>query len=659
MVRRALNGLNRLLFFLRSKRRGRDGEIAGENGKGVVKTKKIYRERQKSKLGEAKRDFRVEFEKKIEAYKRKFSERRAWGYKYWEKKHGKDNKKKVFATVLEALESRFPPGDEFWSPAKQCLGYIPPNSSLMPETKKKTEKDVVVAYKLKSIIGLYKNPRRKNVKGAWIRKRPPANVRVTGFRVVAADDPSCCSSPTMFVSELLLEYDDDAGAYNNRKKKKIKKKRIWVREYEFVGQRKRLLSLLPFSARTGIPLTPKDRIRVVYQVREAIQKENNLNNNTTTNNMIFDDIFFSERALFALREFGLLICGYDDGKEDDISKTVVKGAETASKTPFLVKELHKPYFTVNREPIWITSGSLVKRVRELTNSLFDVTNSLTRSASFTRQRRNTTILLDLCSGSGLTCYHALHFNSSSTNHTYKYYDFGICVDKLITYTAHKKVWMDPNILFVECDVDDMEIHRIPPDAFQRIYAAPECTPHTQQRHSFYHALKRKHGKENGCKLRKWMENENLRTTRNIIDCMVYFGCAFALENPTGNKKSSLWNHGGPFYDFIEGVDFFLLDTSYCKYYDDPKNGPQKNTTFLVGGGRNRRSLSSSALASTSSPAASVTLEPPCKGKHRCAQKKYTGVHARHCRSSDYDREQSKLHPKKLIESLERQFCCKC
>ena len=87
-AKRFESGLNRLLFFLRSKRRGRDAEITVENGKGVVKAK-IYRERQKNKLEETKRDFRVEFVKKIEAYKRKFSERRAWGYKYWEKKHGK------------------------------------------------------------------------------------------------------------------------------------------------------------------------------------------------------------------------------------------------------------------------------------------------------------------------------------------------------------------------------------------------------------------------------------------------------------------------------------------------------------------------------------------------------------------------------------------
>lgn len=504
----------------------------------------------------------------IEDYKRKKSKHRAKMLAKFPNKH-------VFRSTRDAILSRTSERDlrDYWNTHKY-LGYI-------REGKVQSQE-----YILPQPIGLWKyktseNPRKQDSK---------SRARIIGFRVENRG-----TGDSQFHTKLHIQYTTKRGIDSD----------VHVCESDFISHhwKKRfgeaVQSFIPIerACRRAIALAVRADINEMY----AIGLENSLANY---------DVFFSDAALQAFEDFGLLIVGFDAN-----ASASRKGVEMAEKVPFLVFDFDSRYFELKKESLWVSTGQLRKRLRFLNNEDEFITG---------RER----FLMDSCSGSCNTALSLLALECNAGK-------IAICIDTLITYAAHEEAWENDNILFVESRVEDMDYYYIPPcGVISGHFSAPECRVHSVARHSYYTDLNKTYGIAMGAQLRKWMVTRSMACVRNIIDSNAYFNCPFSVENPYG-KCQGMFTCDEAFWD-LRPDDMKLLCTSYCMFNPE---GPQKHTEFLLGNHPNMRDFQL--------PAKCMPVNNPCLW----LQQRGVTTHNRHVKHDDYAYDLNKIHPKELDQAL--------
>jgi len=573
--------LHERLFFIYKKTCFFEGNCTGNGeGRAFVKSESKFYEKKGfdsmpvlssylRKKQQAQETLREKELRAIEDYKRIKSKHRA-------RMLAKFPNKQVFRSTRDAILSRTSERDlrDYWNTHKH-LGYI-------REGKVRSQE-----YMLSQPIDLSKyktseNPQKQDSK---------SRARIIGFRVENRG-----TGDSQFHTKLHIQYTTKRGIESE----------VYVCESDFISHhwKKRFGE----AVQSFIPIKRACRRAIALAVRADI---NEMYSHGLENSMANYDVFFSDAALQAFEDFGLLIVGFDAN-----ASASRKGVEMTEKVPFLVFDCDSTYFEVRKESLWVSPGQLRKRLRFLNNEDEFITG---REAFF----------LDTCCGSCSTALALLELEENSGK-------FAVCVDTVITYAADEDAWQNDNILFVENRVEDMDYCYIPPQGvICGHFGAPDCRVHSIARNSYYTNLNETYGKNMGEQLRKWMITRSMACVRNLVDCNSYFHCPFAIENPYGNNRG-MFNCGAAFWD-VNPDDITLLCTSYCMFDHE---GPRKHTEILLGNHPNVKAFSLPSRCTPSTPC--VCLAQPGVTRHM-----------KTVRYEDYAYDLNKIHPKGLDQALGR------
>ena len=300
------------------------------------------------------------------------------------------------------------------------------------------------------------------------------------------------------------------------------------------------------------------------------------------------------------------------------------------------------------------------------------------SVKFALELSQAYIILDICSGSGLSGYHAAsRVKEWRRSRGIDIPVIIVCIDTEAKKLTHPCVWNDELAVICQCDVSSQNlISSLSREQRERrvvlgVIGAPECKTFSSGAHAFWARIAQYFGEDAACTLYESRVNDGVTLARDVFDVANYFGCPAYVEHPKGNRcdrslcdlshegtddnrskskpGNSLLSHAAR----LGAMNWEIHPTSMCKWLPFRKKGDglnyRKHTILFIN-------------VAQKFSGGYIRHECSC-GQYQCAgSRKFTASnnpsqsrHKDHVKFDGVPRAVSKLHPPKLVRTIFGQF----